>query len=716
MIPRSSVPSNSPHPSSPQQHEQQQQQQDAPFLPTAPGQHRLSRAFGGALQTPEGPPQSLEGAPVPLFLRRPLSRDKQVVAGIPGVDMGIVLKDASQLSQLRLDYPISIVAALTPQRGIGLNNALPWPHISRDFRLFSFLTKFIKRGTGESDKQDRRNAVVMGRKTWESLPPKAKPLKERINVIISSSNSKELEAVKSLGVLVASSLPAALRLLESTFPDGVENVFIIGGALVQASALALGLVSFIYLTRIAVSFECDTFFPSFGKVQQTSSSSSGNGNGSSGSCTAGDTTPQPPASGAAEPQSAAAGAGAAETAESGLRMRGDSGLWGMETDGFSTVFISRSKSHQGIPFDFAVLQHNSLLQQEQQQQQQQVSSTTAALVSLFFFSSGGGCPLVAVAAAFLQVLLLLLLSPKVSAILPLEMFELSEKRKSEKEHFLRVLPLLASRDHQEVQYLDLIADVISHGVDQPDRTGVGIRSVFGRTMRFSLKESFPLLTTKRDSRLVRRVVEELLWFIRGDTNANNLSKLGVKASSFRIWDLNATREFLDSRGLTEREQGDIGQGIDQLKDVIQKLRTNPHDRRILMTAWNPSALHLMALPPCHLLCQFYVSDGFLSCLMFQRSCDVGLGVPFNIASYSLLTLMIARICGLQPGEFVHFLGNTHVYNSHIEALKLQIQREPRPFPIVQIKGDPKEIEDFTVDSFELIGYNPHPTIKMRMAV
>ncbi|KAL8427012.1 hypothetical protein ACSSS7_007930 [Eimeria intestinalis] len=184
-----------------------------------------------------------------------------------------------------------------------------------------------------------------------------------------------------------------------------------------------------------------------------------------------------------------------------------------------------------------------------------------------------------------------------------------------------------------------------------------------------------------------RVVEELLWFIRGDTNANNLSKLGVK-----IWDLNATREFLDSRGLTDREQGDIGpvygfqwrhfgaeysnmhadytgQGVDQLKDVIQKLRTNPHDRRILMTAWNPSALHLMALPPCHLLCQFYVSSGYLSCLMFQRSCDVGLGVPFNVASYSLLTLMIAR-----------------------------------------------EIEDFTADSFELIGYNPHPAIKMEMAV
>lgn len=218
-------------------------------------------------------------------------------------------------------------------------------------------------------------------------------------------------------------------------------------------------------------------------------------------------------------------------------------------------------------------------------------------------------------------------------------------------------------------------------------------------MRFSLRNnSFPLLTTKRV--FWRGLAEELLWFIKGDTNANHLAEKNV-----HIWDANGSREFLDNLGFKEREVGDLGpvygfqwrhfgaeykdfntdytnQGVDQLKEVIETIKTNPTDRRIILTAWNPSAIPKMALPPCHMMCQFYVYNGELSCQMYQRSCDMGLGVPFNIASYSLLTIMIANVTGLKPGEFIHVTGDTHVYNNHIEPLKEQLKRNPFPFPKV----------------------------------
>lgn len=290
----------------------------------------------------------------------------------------------------------------------------------------------------------------------------------------------------------------------------------------------------------------------------------------------------------------------------------------------------------------------------------------------------------------------------------------------------------ATPRHEEYQYLDLIRDILERGELRGDRTGVGTIGLFGCSMRFNLSETFPLLTTKRV--FWRGVVEELLWFIKGDTNSNHLNEKGVS-----IWNANGSKEFLESRGLGHREQGDLGpvygfqwrhfgakyvdmhadytgQGVDQLAECIHKIKNTPNDRRILLSAWNPADLSLMALPPCHMFCQFYVSNGKLSCLMYQRSCDMGLGVPFNIASYALLTCMIAQVCGLQPGEFVHMLGDTHVYTNHVEPLKTQLQREPRAFPKLKINPDKKDIDSFTLEDFTLEGYEPHPNIKMEMAV
>lgn len=288
-------------------------------------------------------------------------------------------------------------------------------------------------------------------------------------------------------------------------------------------------------------------------------------------------------------------------------------------------------------------------------------------------------------------------------------------------------------NREEQQYLDTIKLLLDKGFRKEDRTGTGTLSVFGHSMRFSLRDGvLPLLTTKRV--FWRGVAEELLWFIRGSTNANELAEKGV-----HIWDANGSRSFLDKLGFQEREEGDLGpvygfqwrhsgadykgmhhdysgQGVDQLKEIIHKLRTSPDDRRIIMCAWNPSDLSKMALPPCHVLVQFYVSEGELSCLLYQRSADVGLGVPFNIASYSLLTYMIAHVTGLKPGEFIHNMGDTHVYLNHIEPLKEQLKRKPRPFPRLKILRDVADIGDFKFEDFQLIDYNPHPKIQMEMAV
>lgn len=288
-------------------------------------------------------------------------------------------------------------------------------------------------------------------------------------------------------------------------------------------------------------------------------------------------------------------------------------------------------------------------------------------------------------------------------------------------------------EHDEMQYINLIKRIIAKGVKRSDRTGIGTVSQFGAQMRFCLRDgTFPLLTTKRV--FWRGITEELLWFIRGSTDAKILQEKNVK-----IWDGNSTREFLDKCGFTDRAVGDLGpvygfqwrhfgasyktcdddytgQGIDQLNEVIEKIKKNPNDRRIIMSAWNPLDIPKMALPPCHCLVQFYVANDELSCQLYQRSADMGLGVPFNIASYALLTYMIAHVTGLKPGDFIHTLGDAHVYLNHIEPLEEQIKRVPRKFPKLIIKRKVENIEDFTFDDFEMQNYNPHGKINLEMAV
>ncbi|EGR28064.1 thymidylate synthetase, putative [Ichthyophthirius multifiliis] len=272
------------------------------------------------------------------------------------------------------------------------------------------------------------------------------------------------------------------------------------------------------------------------------------------------------------------------------------------------------------------------------------------------------------------------------------------------------------------------------GNKKHDRTNTGTISIFGKTMRFDLSQSFPLLTTKNV--FWRGVLEELIWFIKGSTNSKLLSDKGIK-----IWDGNGSRQFLDSLGFHNREEGDLGpvygfqwrhfgaqyadfktdykgKGIDQLQELIDTIKKNPDSRRLILNAWNVKDLSIMALPPCHVMSQFYINKGNLSCMMYQRSCDMGLGIPFNIASYSLLTCMIAKLTGLQPGEFIHVLGDAHVYSNHVDQLNIQVQRTPYPFPLLKINDQKKfqSINDFTSEDFEIVGYNFHPKLNMQMAV
>ncbi|KAK4891200.1 Thymidylate synthase [Elasticomyces elasticus] len=309
-----------------------------------------------------------------------------------------------------------------------------------------------------------------------------------------------------------------------------------------------------------------------------------------------------------------------------------------------------------------------------------------------------------------------------------------------------------SAPHEEYQYLDLIRNILENGENRPDRTGTGTRAIpFPPQHKYTLSKPdgtliLPLLTTKRV--FFRAVLAELLWFVSGDTNAKTLQDQNVK-----IWDGNASREYLDSVGLQHREEGDLGpvygfqwrhfgaeytdchanysdKGVDQLAEVLRKLRHSPYDRRIILSAWNPADLTKMALPPCHMFAQFYVSfpasaptredgskRGTLHALLYQRSCDMGLGVPFNIASYALLTHMLARAADLKPGSLTHTMGDAHIYLDHEEALKVQVEREPRDFPTLEIsKATGCEIDGWQVEDFKVVGYEPHKSLAMKMSV
>ncbi len=296
------------------------------------------------------------------------------------------------------------------------------------------------------------------------------------------------------------------------------------------------------------------------------------------------------------------------------------------------------------------------------------------------------------------------------------------------------------------QYLDLLQHVLKNGVKREDRTGVGTIGTFGYQMRFDLSENFPLLTTKKV--FTRGIIHELLWFIKGETNIKYLVDNNV-----RIWNEWPFQHYLKEQGLEDKypkysdtwsekmqefvekiktdndfaqKWGDLGpvygkqwrdfNGVDQIKNLIEGINNEPHSRRHIISAWNPVDVPKMALPPCHCLFQFYVSEGKLSCQLYQRSCDIFLGVPFNIASYSLFTMMVAQVCGLKPGEFVHTLGDAHIYLNHLDQVKEQLSREPKSLPTMKINPAKKDIFSFTIDDFELEGYDPHPTIKAPIAV
>lgn len=262
------------------------------------------------------------------------------------------------------------------------------------------------------------------------------------------------------------------------------------------------------------------------------------------------------------------------------------------------------------------------------------------------------------------------------------------------------------------QYLDLLNHILINGNDRSDRTGVGTRSVFGYQTRFDLQQGFPLLTTKKLH--LKSIIHELLWFIAGDTNIRYLKEHNV-----RIWD-----EWADENGdlgpiygaQWRSWQNARGQKIDQLNDLIRQIRQHPDSRRLLVSAWNVGDLDEMRLPPCHILFQFYVNDGELSCQLYQRSADAFLGVPFNIASYSLLTMMIAQVCHLKPKEFIHTFGDLHLYSNHIEQARLQLTREPYSLPHMLLNPSVERLEDFRYEDFQLVNYQAHPHIKAEVAV
>jgi len=261
-------------------------------------------------------------------------------------------------------------------------------------------------------------------------------------------------------------------------------------------------------------------------------------------------------------------------------------------------------------------------------------------------------------------------------------------------------------------YLDLIGHILENGAEKTDRTGTGTLSVFGYQMRFDLAEGFPLVTTKKCH--IRSIVHELIWFLRGDTNIRYL-----RDNKVTIWD-----EWADKNGDLGPVYGHQwrswpapgGKSIDQISRVLNDLKSNPDSRRHIVSAWNVGDLDKMALPPCHALFQFYVAEGRLSCQLYQRSADVFLGVPFNIASYALLTSMMARVLGLEPGDFVHTLGDAHLYSNHLEQAKLQIARQPRPLPRLKLNAEVGSLFDFRYEDVEIIGYDPHPSIKAPIAV
>lgn len=552
----------------------------------------------------------------------------------PVLDIPRLKMEPQRYPRRTTDIQLAVVLASTPEGGIGNEGALPWEPLKEDMREFHKLTTTVvgnsKTATvstsdestlssapsldplGVLDVAPRRfNAIMCGRRTWESLPRRSRPLAGRLNIIVSAtlfetrnsiplSSGEDVRGPRPLHhcdhedlfsseqlsnpIVFRSFLDAVEFLQRQTYMD-IDRCFVIGGARMYEECVQHPLCQRIYWTRVLKEFPHDT------KLTQRF-----------------------------------------------VQLCDDQFVWRKKSD----TKTEHEVSYYTNQYD--------------------------------------------------------------------------------------------RRNDAEGQYLQLVTRVMRDGDLREDRTGTGTRALFGQQLRFDLSRGFPLMTTKRV--FFRGVVEELLWMIRGSTDSNELSKVGVN-----IWDKNGSREFLDSRGLQHRRVGDLGpvygfqwrhfnakyvdcdtcydgKGVDQLKQMIYTIRNNPKDRRILMSAWNPEDLDQMALPPCHMMCQMFVNmqRRTLSCSMYQRSCDLGLGVPFNIASYALLTHMVAHVCDLQVGELIINMGDTHVYLNHMDALTELVSREPRPFPTLRIRGRIYDIDNFCADSFVLEHYDPHPSVKMEMAV
>eukprot|EP00579_Thalassiosira_antarctica_P010635 CAMPEP_0201925848 /NCGR_PEP_ID=MMETSP0903-20130614/14933_1 /ASSEMBLY_ACC=CAM_ASM_000552 /TAXON_ID=420261 /ORGANISM="Thalassiosira antarctica, Strain CCMP982" /LENGTH=556 /DNA_ID=CAMNT_0048463565 /DNA_START=94 /DNA_END=1764 /DNA_ORIENTATION=+ len=551
----------------------------------------------------------------------------------------------------------AIVAAASGSRGIGFQGNLPW-RLPGDMKHF-------KQVTSTPPSPGLTNAVIMGRKTWESIPPKFRPLPGRVNVVLSRGGSASVEGLSDDGanndaasatpVFVATSLDEAMTKINSRPDHG--TTFIIGGGEIYNSAMKSGLVKRVLYTNVmglAEDTKYDAFFPEMS-----------DGEWESIPYTA---AVAAPVEGANEENENANTAVASEEQRATKKAK--------------VVAEEHVDKKSGLRYEFwDYIKRRNIAETSED------ATATASTAT-------------------------------------------EEKKET------TTIPEGPEINPEEMQYLNICRDIIENGVQRGDRTGTGTLSKFGVQMRYSLRDNtLPLLTTKRT--FWRGVAEELLWFISGSTNANELAEKNI-----HIWDGNGSREFLDSRGLQHREEGDLGpvygfqwrhfgaeykdmhadykgKGVDQLADCIEKIKNNPEDRRIVMSAWNPSDLEDMALPPCHMFCQFYVDTekNELSCQMYQRSADMGLGVPFNIASYALLTHMIAKVTGRKPGDFVHTIGDAHVYLNHVDAIKEQLERKPRAFPTLKMKeGKEYDIDGFEFDDFEVVGYKPHKTIKMKMAV
>ena len=481
---------------------------------------------------------------------------------------------------------MNIIVAYSKNLVIGRDGKIPW-YVPHDMVRMGKLTRHI-----ESNDKTKKNAIVMGRKTWESIPEHCRPLRNRINIIVSNTISNNTD---DSSVFIVNTLDQAIDLISQL---NVDKTFIFGGSRLYQESLSRGLVDKIYATYIYKTIEGDTYFPDINDSQYP--------------------------------------------------------YYTLSKCGEKTEYTGMDG--ESVEYDFReYVRYPTILKHQ---------------------------------------------------------------------------PLCLAGEYS---YLDWVRQIIDNGTDRQERTGVGTKSMFGCHMQFDLEHGFPLLTTKK--MFTRGIIEELLWFLRGETDANIL-----KQKKVRIWDGNSSREYLDSIGLTHYKEGDCGpiygfnfrhfggeyhdattnysgKGFDQLQYCIDLIKSNPHSRRILINLWNPGDLDKVALPACHVLYQFFVEGDTLSCSLYQRSGDMGLGVPFNIASASFLTHIIAKLTNLKPKKLVHTIGDAHVYKNHIDALQTQLQRTPYPFPYMEIVDKQQgDINDFSVEDFVIRGYQYHPSVKMSMAV